>query len=322
MCIVTFSRSATYSALEKIRNDGLPRWAYVAICNTCSHKCPWCYGAFNQNLSGIMSLENFRTLLEKFAGIGIIQVTLSGGEPTEHPQFSEMVSVTQEAGFLTHVTCHGGNFDVSLADHLAASGVKQVQLNFQGKKRHDSVHGVLGSFDAQTRAIQLLLERNIEVTASVTAARYNAADVPEIFREAAALGVDRLRVWDATGRGSHLARGIDVVELFTSARAAAAELGFTHCLSYDPLFEGDVWVPCVQLQNLFMYITTEGMLRLCGAVPGGPELNYIDCLSASGDEILAVYLERNRVFLDGRESRCPAHPDTDELVPRPRSNDP
>lgn len=309
MCLVSFSKTPNYSALKKLEKfRGQPRWAYIVITERCSHACPWCYGEFNKSGTGEMSLENFRVLLEKLKNMNVAQITLSGGEPTEHPHFDEFIHLCTD--FHTHIASHGEHIDSRMSALLAESGVRQVQFNYQGKAHHDRIHRT-ASYERQLAAIRHMLDNGIEVTATVTVGRYNLSAIGEIFREVADLGVTRLRVWDATGVGKIFCKGLDVAEIFAHCRRKAAELGYVHCLSYDPSFEGDITIPCLQLSGLYMYIDAACRLRFCGAVKKGPVI--ADMLVDTPEAILDNYSAVNRRILRGHRPWCVAR--YDDLEP-------
>ena len=308
MCMVSFTRTQSYSTLEKMKNfSGMPTWAYVVITDRCSHKCSWCFGGFDADLKDQMSVENFAIMAKKLKQLGIVQMTLAGGDPTEHPDFRQFVTISNELGFVIHVCSHGEHIDADLAEFMAANGVRQVQLNFQGKKRHDAVHGVKGSHDKQIEAIHHLRRAGVdEVAATFTVGAYNMKDLPELFDEASALGVERLRVWETTGRGKPWLRDKQAVEIFTAAEEAARERGYNDVLSYDPQYPAQREMFCPQLANIAMYITAEAKVRFCGAVPGGKEMEIIDILNHEPDEILAAYLAYNKRVQGNRKPWCVA----------------
>jgi len=307
MCLVSFARTPHYAALEKLKRwDGNPKWAYIAVCSDCSHRCSWCFGGFNEARSHQMSVADFECVLGKLRAIGVRQVTLAGGEPTEHADFATLVKLGQAHSFNLHVASHGGHIDQNMAEFLAHHGVRQVQLNWQGRAHHDHIHKTPGAHARSRRAMRCLVEVGIEVTATVTVGRYNLPDLPDIFREAVELGVTRLRVWETTGRGNAFLRGVEVKEIFSNAREAAAALGFGHVLSYEPLFEGDVSVPCPQLSKLIMHVTHEGRLNFCSALADPlPIADFLDP-NESADVILARYLQANALIKAEREYFCAA----------------
>lgn len=306
MCLVSFSKTDKYSALKKVTRMSQPAWAYFHICDNCSHKCPWCYGGFNHNLNHYMRFEDFRTTLKKLKEIDTLQVTLSGGEPTEHPDFRRFVAYAAENGFLIHVATHGEHIDREMAGFLKNNNVEQVQFNWQGKRYHDQIHGVTGAYEKARQGIRHALDAGMEVTTTITVGRYNLPHIDEIMQEAAALGVSRLRVWEATGLGNAWRKGVEAVNIFERCREAAEKLGYDHTLSYDPIYTGDVTVPCIQLSNLTMCIDSHCKLVFCKAVPEHFEMvNFLD-LNLSGEDIRQTYLRINREVLGDRDPYCAA----------------
>ncbi len=285
--------------------SGRPLWAYINITSRCTHRCGWCYGGFNGHLTDEMRLEDFKLILRKLRDIGILQVTLSGGEPTEHPEFESFVRETRSHDFLTHVVTHGGNLQ-RLADFLSTEKVKQVQVNYQGSELHDAQHGIPGAFNEQQKGIRAALAVGLEVTATITVGQYNLVKIPEMFAELNDAGLSRFRIWESTGRGNPWRRGLEAVEIFEKCREAAARLGFTFIQSYDPEYEGDTGVKCPPMSNLYLHINTAGKLRFCPAVL--KDKDVADFLSDPVGEILENFSSNNQMLLseNGGEAWCVA----------------
>lgn len=291
MCLVTFSKTPEHSGTKKFDNRKFdePVWAYISIIDSCSHKCSWCYGNYNDHEFDIMTAEQFDVVTDKLLDIGIRQITFSGGEPTEHPNFLDLVKIANDKDFHIHIATHGEWMNQELIDNLLQyKNVSQVQMNFQGLKRHDLIHGK--GHEEQIQAFKLLAETRIETVATITVGAYNIKDVGKIMEEADSLGVTRIRVIDATGRGVKW-RKIDLIELFDTCKQEAQKLGYNYTLSYDPVYKGDITIPCLQLSNAFMDIDTRGRLQYCGAVL--PNIKIIDFYEHSAQEILNAYKMTN-----------------------------
>lgn len=304
MCLVSFAKNTQYSALKKLKDKQLPAWAYIVICDDCTHKCSWCYGGFNHDLSNAMAFSDFKTILGKLKEMGTFQVSLAGGEPTEHPDFKQFVRYAHEQGFLIHLVSHGEHIDLDMAQFLKEQHVDQVQINWQGQRNHDRIHGVPGSYDKAATALAVLAEVGIETTATITVGKYNLPHIDDIMREAAAFNVTRLRVWETTGHGVPFLKGLEAVDIFDRCREAAARLGYVHCLSYDPVYQGDVTVPCLQFSNLFMYINANGKLNFCGAVPEIRQLTDFLDPNLNGEDIRQAYLQKNKDILGDNAIYC------------------
>jgi MoaA/NifB/PqqE/SkfB family radical SAM enzyme len=304
MCLVSFSKSDKFSSRAKIDNfDGIPKWAYVDITSKCSHKCAWCYGGFNEDLTSEMSYDEFDDIMVKLKDIGLLQVTLSGGEPTEHPEFYRFVERASK-DFMVHICSHG-DWSTNHAPMLDKLGVTQIQFNYQGSKRHDGVHQVNGSYERQLQAIKWTSETNIETTGTVTVGAYNLNDVEIIFKELYDLGTDRLRVWESVGRGNAWRKGKEAKEIFERCRDAAAELGYQHIQSYDPEFLGDTHVSCPAMSEMLMYISSDSELLFCTATQQLMDIPIISFKENSSKNILNTYQKYMRTMAE-HGNYCPA----------------
>ena len=292
MCQVSYSKQTEYGSKDKLKNfDGSPKWAFIEITSKCSHKCKWCYGGFNEDTSGEISIEDYKMLLLKLKKIGITQITLSGGEPTEHRYFDEILKLSSD-GFVLNLVTHGDWKDSNLAVKLKESNVNQVQFNYQGKKHHDSIHGVAGSYDNQRRSIQLTKDVGIHVVGSLTVGKYNLDSTADVFNELVDLGADRLRVWETVGFGNKFRKDLEAKEIFDETTKRANNIGYNFIQSYDPLVKGDVGVSCLALSGLYMYINNKCEHIFCGAVVSQLKKPLSNMLTDSADTIL----ENQRAF--------------------------
>lgn len=264
MCLVSFSKIKDYSSKAKVA-DVKPKltWAVVDATSKCSHGCAWCYGGFNEDIGAHVSIKDWKTTLSKLKEMGIKQLTITGGEPTENPNILEMVELATK-DFMVHINSHGG-WTENLAPEFARLGVSQVQFNYQGSKRHDGIHQVLGSYIKQVIAIKQCLKAGIETVGTVTVGAYNLKDIDNIFKEMNDLGIERLRVWEATGKGNKWRKDKEAVEIFEICKKAAGNLGFNFVQSYDPEFIGDVGTKCIPLSKVGLYVDAKSNLIFCPA---------------------------------------------------------
>jgi MoaA/NifB/PqqE/SkfB family radical SAM enzyme len=290
MCLVSFSKEKSYSSKNKLKDfDNTPKWAYIEITSACSHKCAWCYGEFNLEQWGYMSVSEFETIVDKCLEIGVKQITLSGGEPTEHPDFEEIMAIAC-MDFDVNVATHG-DWKQDWSGLMMINGVKQVQFNYQGSKRHDGVHKV-ESYENQLQSMKAVKSLGvIDVVGTVTVGSYNLKDINEIFSELVALDVSRLRVWEATGYGNKFRKDKSAREIFEACKVEATKLGYNYTHSYDPVFDGDVGVACPSLSKLYMYIKADSSLIFCGAVPSERDKPFANFKTDTATNIKQAYLD-------------------------------
>ena len=71
--------------------------ANIAIVNYCNLKCPYCFAEdMIQEDNAFMSLENYNKLLDFILKSPTDRVGILGGEPTLHPQFKEILQITND----------------------------------------------------------------------------------------------------------------------------------------------------------------------------------------------------------------------------------
>lgn len=308
MCVVTFSKATEYKSKKKVTDfNGQPKWGYIEITSQCSHKCSWCYGGFNYELSDFMTLENFKKVADKLEDLGIVQISLAGGEPTDHPDFEGILAVCKDR-FIINIVSHGDWSKPDLATVLKKYGVNQVQFNYQGKALHDRVHGVKNSYNNLMESIKSTLQSGIEVVCSLTIGAYNIKRVADIFLEIESLGANRIRVWESTGLGNKFRKDLEVKDIFNVAQVEAKKLGFGYIQSYEPLVSGDVSVPCPALSKLILWVNVKGQHIFCGAAPS--QLNNplsdlltdsVEVVRSNQDQFVKPYLDQPKFCMARRD---------------------
>ncbi len=262
MCLVSFSKIESYGALEKVCPSRTPSWCYIEIVNYCSHSCVWCYGDYGkQNHKKSISLADFDLILNKLDLLNIKQITLSGGEPLEHPNFADILGICKNYNFKINLASNGARINQDIVTLLAENGVNQVQINWQGSKHHSNIHN--DNLQNVIAGIKLLRKADIQVVTNTTIGVYNIMDLQGVFEEAAALDVDRLRVWEIAGVNGSTIKEEEIINWFNLAKHAASKLGYKYILSYDPLYKGDVSVSCPQRSNVLIFVDVEGNVRNC-----------------------------------------------------------
>lgn len=112
--------------------------ANVDLTNRCNLTCPVCFA--NANVAGYVyepKLEQIRTMLNTLRGERPVDgrvVQFSGGEPTIHPQFFEILSMAREMGF-THIQAATNGIelaDLEFAKKAKAAGLATLYLQFDG----------------------------------------------------------------------------------------------------------------------------------------------------------------------------------------------
>jgi MoaA/NifB/PqqE/SkfB family radical SAM enzyme len=85
-----------------------PRQLIVALGYYCSRQCPYCYARSDPHVHrGPMRWHAALRALDWARDEGATLVSFTGGEPTEHPLFPELVDQVERRGLRLYVTTHG-----------------------------------------------------------------------------------------------------------------------------------------------------------------------------------------------------------------------
>lgn len=113
----------------------------IEVTQRCNLTCPTCYAGSSPQREEMLSVADYRALLDDLLGKGkgdADLVQLSGGEPTIHPQIFELIDIALERGFKqVYVNTNGIKLARrEFAEQLAARGDRvSVYLQFDGFER-------------------------------------------------------------------------------------------------------------------------------------------------------------------------------------------
>jgi uncharacterized radical SAM superfamily Fe-S cluster-containing enzyme len=195
--------------------------ALIEIVNSCNLACPTCFadspvGASGSKLDAIPLADLQRRIDGVIARKGPIEILqLSGGEPTLHPQFFELLAWTQSHPSIGYVLLNTNGVriatDADFADRLAKTFVErrfQLYLQFDGPQ--EAGQRELRGADLRAirdRAIRCCGEMGLPVTLAMTVAPQNLP-----------------HVWAAIEYGLQFAnvRGVAFQPMFLSGRTSPA----------------------------------------------------------------------------------------------------
>jgi uncharacterized radical SAM superfamily Fe-S cluster-containing enzyme len=166
--------------------------ALIEIVNSCNLACPTCYAdspvGAGKNVDAIPLADLRRRIqgvIDRKGGIEILQ--LSGGEPTLHPQFFELLAWARENPGIDYLLLNTNGVrianDREFADELSRSfdyGGLQLYLQFDGVQL-EGQHFLRGADLRETRrrAIERCGEMNLPITLAMTVTTENLSHLWE-----------------------------------------------------------------------------------------------------------------------------------------------
>ncbi len=156
----------------------------IEITERCNLTCPTCFAGSSPLHAKMMSLEEFTRQVDQLAAggkRGSDMIQLSGGEPTIHPRFFDMVGVLFERGF--HQVCINSNgiklaqpaFTKRLANCMNSRAGDQIFVYLQFDGFEDNTYAVLRGrkdlLDIKRRALKNCQAQGIKIHPVMTLTR-------------------------------------------------------------------------------------------------------------------------------------------------------
>jgi len=117
--------------------------AQIDLTNRCNLTCPICFA--NANTSGFVYEPSYEQVVEMLQQLldsrptPCTSVQFSGGEPTEHPRFHEIIAKARDMGF-TNI-------------QIATNGIRHADLEFARRSREAGLHTLYLQFDGTDDAL-------------------------------------------------------------------------------------------------------------------------------------------------------------------------
>jgi len=116
-------------------------------------------------------------LCEDMASVGARSVALMGGEPFMRDDWYEVGQCAKQLGMKVNLVTNGTMMDKQI-DRLSQLEPQVVGVSIDGmKETHERIRGQ-NTWDKTIRAVDLLMEREIQTTVITTVSKINLADMP------------------------------------------------------------------------------------------------------------------------------------------------
>jgi radical SAM protein with 4Fe4S-binding SPASM domain len=168
-------------------------WELTYRCNT---RCRHCYlvkpqgKAAREAARRELDLTQCVDVLDQLAELGVLSLTLTGGEIFLRPDCLDIVREARQRRFAVYLKTNGTLITPELADRIAELYVVQVDISLYGARpaTHDGITQMPGSFERVVDAFGLLQERGVRVAARTLLMGANVHELEEMRRLVQDLG--------------------------------------------------------------------------------------------------------------------------------------
>ena len=242
-----------YSLMNRM---GVPYSVNFELTALCNLDCIHCYHV--KTYGSELTTNEIKKLFHKLADLGTMELTLTGGEPLLRSDFNDILKYAVEiTGFSVKLFSNLTLLDESIANILASLPLNAVETTLLGPnpETHDTIVKQPGSFNAVLRAVKLLKERNVSVTAKTIIMKSNSDKLGEMYNLAEKLDIpfrhDDVVFVESDGRRTPLSQQIPDNEVLRSRNFYGQQM------LYEP-------VKCNAARSV-MSIGPDGSVYPCGA---------------------------------------------------------
>ena len=204
------------------------------LTHRCPLQCPYCSNprALEQPGSELPT-GMWVDVVAQAADLGVLQLHLSGGEPTARRDLEAIVARAATAGLYSNLITSGVTLDRRRIEALAAAGLDHVQISMQDvhAPNADRIARMSGAHARKLEAAHLVRAAGLPLTLNAPIHRQNIGSVVDFIGLAVELGAQRLEIahvqyygWALANRAALMPARADVLESARIVEAARSRL--------------------------------------------------------------------------------------------------
>ncbi|QRP51271.1 pyrroloquinoline quinone biosynthesis protein PqqE [Amycolatopsis sp. FDAARGOS 1241] len=142
-----------------------------------------------------LATEDWLRVIREAAGLGVVQVHFSGGEPLVRGDLETLVAECRGLGLYTNLITSGLGLTESRAKSLVSAGLNSAQLSIQGDAA-ESTNLVAASrrFDKKEAAARIIRDAGLPLNMNVVLHRLNLSRLDAIIDVCESWGAERLEL--------------------------------------------------------------------------------------------------------------------------------
>lgn len=222
-------------AARPIDESCRPIYAVWEVTLACDLACRHCGSRAGHARPDELNTDECLDLVRQMAELGVMEVTLIGGEAYLRPDWLTIVREIRRVGMTPTMTTGGRGITGERAEAAAAAGLHSVSVSIDGLERtHDRLRAAQGSFQAAVNAMQHLRAAGVRVATNTQINRLTVPELPDLLELIAELGAHswQLQLTVPMGRAADepdvLLQPHDLLQVFPmlgALKQRATELG-------------------------------------------------------------------------------------------------
>jgi pyrroloquinoline quinone biosynthesis protein E len=174
-----------------------PMGLLAELTHKCPLQCPYCSNPLEMDKPNQeLSTADWQRVFREAANLGILQLHLSGGEPTARRDLEDLVRTASEVGLYSNLITAGVLLTRERLEALHAAGLDHVQLSIQDvdDANAERISAYKGGMAKKRELTQWVRDLGMPLTINAPIHRANIENLPAIIEWSVAAGAGRLEV--------------------------------------------------------------------------------------------------------------------------------
>jgi len=174
-----------------------PLGLLAELTHRCPLGCPYCSNPLAlESRTDELDAATWSRVFREAAGLGVLQVHLSGGEPASRRDLVEITAAAREAGLYTNLITSGVGLTPKSLTALADAGLDHVQISIQDSEAQsaDRIAGYQGAYVRKRALAAEVVALKLPLTANIVIHRANIGRVEELVAMALDMGAARVEI--------------------------------------------------------------------------------------------------------------------------------
>jgi PqqA peptide cyclase len=222
------------------------------LTHRCPLQCPYCSNPLElERVNTEMTTAEWQSVMRQAASLGVLQIHLSGGEPTTRKDLEAIVQVATEVGLYTNLITAGVTLTKERLKKLADLGLDHVQLSIQDvdPENADRIAAYKGGMAKKIEVAAWVKEFDLPLTINAPIHRQNIHNVSRIIDFAVEVGAGRLEIahiqyyaWALKNRSALMPTREDFMKSYEIVEASrASSLSTSWCPTTTPNSPSPAW---------------------------------------------------------------------------------
>ena len=167
------------------------------LTHRCPLQCPYCSNPLELDRVNLeLTTAEWQDVMRQAADLGILQIHLSGGEPTVRKDLEDIVEVAAKAGLYTNLITAGVTLTRDRLKRLKDLGLDHVQLSIQDvdEANAEKISNYKNGLQKKRELGKWVRELDMPLTINAPIHRHNIENLPNIINFAVEMGAGRIEV--------------------------------------------------------------------------------------------------------------------------------